>query len=105
MQHVFDYPLPCAFDGGLIVCVPVTITAEIEPDETLGDTDYYISSLWIEGTKSERGKLADAQDDHRIPDTDPMAEVIRHYAYKTHKRQLDELWQRHLRDLPKTRRA
>ena len=105
MELIIDYPMPLVFDGGLIVCVPTTITLQLDPDESVADTDYWISSVWIEGTKQDKGQLADHQDDHRIPDSDPMAEAIRHYAYRTHKAQLDALWQRYLDDRPRKRRA
>jgi hypothetical protein len=34
-----------------------------------------------------------------------MTEAIRTYAYRTHKTQLDELWQSYLNDKPRRRRA
>ncbi len=105
MELIIDYPMPIVCDGGLIVCVPTSVTLQVDPDESVGDTDYWISAVYLEGWKMDKGKIADAQDDHRIPDSDPMSEVIRTWAYRTHKAQLDELWQSYLADKPRKRRA
>jgi hypothetical protein len=105
MELIVEYPWPMTFNEGLVVCVPTTITLQVDPDETVGDTDYWISALWIEGLKMDRGKLADHQDDHRIPDSDPMSEAIRTWAYRTHKAQLDDLWDQYLNDKPRKKRA
>ena len=104
MELIIEYFIPLTFDQGLIVCVPTTVTLEVEADDLTGNTDYWISAVYIEGTKMSKGVLADRQDDHRIPDSDPMSEAIRTYAYRTHKRQLDELWQSYLNDLSPRRR-
>ena len=105
MELIIEYFIPLTFDQGLIVCVPTTVTLEVEADDLTGNTDYWISAVYIEGTKMSKGVLADSQFDHLIPDNDPTCEAIRTYAYRTHKRQLDELWQSYLNDRPRQRRA
>jgi hypothetical protein len=103
---IIDYPLPVTMDGGLIVCVPTTVTLEIEPDESIGNTDYYIAAVHLEGHQMVKGKIEDGKPkDYRVPDTDPLSEMIRTYAYRTHKAQLEGRWQTYLNDLPSKRRA
>jgi hypothetical protein len=105
MELIVDYPFPTTWADGSVVCVPTTITVEIEPDETLGDTHYWISAVYLEGHAMVRGKITDGKAvDHRLPDGDPMTEAIRAWVYRSHEAQLDELWQRYLNDRPTKRR-
>jgi hypothetical protein len=104
MELIIDYPMPLTFNEGLVVCVPTTVTLQVDPDETVGDTDYWISAIWIEGNAMTKGVIATGKPtDHRVPDSDPMSESIRTYAYRTHKAQLDGLWEKYLNDLPRKR--
>jgi hypothetical protein len=104
MELVIDYPFPTTWENGLVVCVPVCVTLEVEPDETVGDTDYWISAVHLEGHAMTKGKVAEGKPtDHQLPDGDPMTEAIRTYAYRTHKAQLDGLWEQYLNDLPRKR--
>ena len=105
MELIVDYPMPTTWENGLVVCVPTTITVEVEPDETIGCTDYYISAVHLEGHRMTAGKVEPGKpEDHRLPDADPMTEAIRAYVYRTHKAQLDGLWQQYLNDKPRPRR-
>ena len=81
-EHIFDYPMPCTFDGGLVVCIPATITLEIEPTND-GSNDWWIAAAYIEGNKMH-DQLVDPgkPKDHKIPPRDPMLKAIRTYAHK-----------------------
>ena len=106
MELIVDYPLPTTWATGLVVCVPTTVTVEIEPDETVGNTHYWISAVYLEGNEMVKGRVDDGKPkDHRLPDDDPMTEAIRAYVYRTHEAQLDDLWRKYLNDRPTKRRA
>ena len=87
---VIDYPWPCTFEGGLIVCVPTTVTVFIEPNHR-GSRDWAITELSLEGhlmtgQRIEKGR----PQDHVIPRKDPMFRAIRDYAERTHATQLQD---------------
>lgn len=104
MELIIDYPLAVPMNGGLVVCIPATVTLEIEPDETIGCTDYYIAAVHIEGHQMTKGVVeAGKPKDFRVPDSDPLSEMIRTYAYRTHAKQLDGIWQQYLNDTPRKR--
>lgn len=101
---IIDYPLPVVLDGGLVVAVETEVRLTVEPDELTGDTDYWISSVEISGRKMDKGQIATGKPEwHTVPDTDPMAEIIRTYAYRTHERQLAEKFAEWRLDRPNRR--
>lgn len=87
---IIDYPWPCTFEGGLIVCVPTTITLEIVPNHRWS-RDWAITGIALEGhlmtgQRIEKGRPVD----HDIPRKDPMWKAIRDYAERTHATQIQE---------------
>lgn len=101
---IIDYPCPLTFDGGLVVAIETEVRLTVEPDEMTGDTDYWISSVEISGRRIDKGKVSDGKPEwHTVPDTDPMAEIIRTYAYRTHERQLAEKFAEWRLDRPNRR--
>jgi hypothetical protein len=90
-QHLIEYPLPVVFDGGLIVCVDVTITLEIEPTFR-GSREWQISRMWIWGNRKVGPLIADNADDHEIPSRDPMFKAIAKYAEQRCEIGISEKW-------------
>lgn len=92
---VIDYPFPCTFEKGLIVCVPTTVTLTIEPDFR-GSRDWAITGIALEGHRMEGQRIEKGRPvDHDIPRKDPMWKAIRDYAERTHSTQIQmkfETW-------------
>jgi hypothetical protein len=91
-EHIIDYPWPCTFDTGLVVCIPATITLEIEPTND-GTNDWWVAAAYIEGNKLH-DKLVDPgkPKDHKIPPRDPMLRAIRDYARKHCATAISQKW-------------
>lgn len=71
---------------------------EIEPDESVGCTDWYIARVYVEGyVKRKRQWFA-------VPATSPLFETVKAWAMDERDAQLAELWSEYLDDKPRTRR-
>jgi hypothetical protein len=91
-EQIMEYPLPIAFEGGLVVCVDVTITLELEPVPD-GGRDWDIVGMTIYGNKMHAGFVDPGKPkDYTIPVRDPMFCAIRNYAIKHWSTPINDKW-------------
>lgn len=107
-EHSFEMPNEILVNGEWIDCGTITCFVEAEPDETLGDTDWYVSACGIEGrlindmiTSRPRAKDTSV---HWLPASHPLYHTIKRYAYKHEATALEELWHKWLNDRPRSYR-
>lgn len=85
----FEYPVELA-PG---VNVPVEMRAFIEPDESVGCTDWYVANIYVAATDQEITK------DHSI------ALTISGHCSRAHDKAITTRWREWLADQPRKKRA
>lgn len=72
---------------------------EIEPDEMLGLTSWYVARVYIQGTVRGRGRLRWFE----IAERNPLFDKIKEFALDAREDKLAELWDEYLADHPVSR--
>ena len=85
----FDWPVEIA-PG---VNVPVEIRAFIEPDESIGCTDWYVANVYV------------AETDQEITKDNPIALTISAHCSRAHGKAIDTRWIEWCADRPRRKRA
>jgi hypothetical protein len=72
---------------------------EIEPDEMVGLTSWYVARVYIQGTVRGRGRLRWFE----IAERNPLFDTIKYFALDACEDRLAELWDEYLADHPVSR--
>lgn len=99
----FELPVMITVNGMNIEAYGPEVTVRItaEPDETIGDADWYISRVEVQGYTA--GKR-DA-DWFPLPDGHPIHRQAVSVAYERRHDHLDRKWRSYLADLPRRKQA
>ncbi len=63
------------------------VAIELEPDESVGDTDYYIARCYVHGAKPQK-----MYEWHEVPKTSPLFDEICAHAKVYRDQQMADLW-------------
>lgn len=99
MRHEFALPGFTEINGVGINTHEMECAVEIEPDESVGCTSWYIARVYLQGFVKRTNVWFELAKDH------PLFNQIEEWAYQEHRVSLIGLWDDYLEENPKHPRA
>lgn len=92
------YPNYMTVGGDTYEVNETDVRVEIEPDESVGCTHWYVSKILIEARVRGKWQMVP------VPKGDPMFVMLKTWAQQEYRPQFEELWSDYLADKPKRKR-